>query len=177
MKKILLALVMAVSVISAKAQITMNVRAGGGYNTEKLGGTGIFQVNVPFRDGSRWTFSPSLQVDIALKLDSESGSQNILLPLYLGHKMQIGDKLLFFPKIGPAVGYDTFSDFSAFNSGPSVELAFEYKHFVVAVNGYYSIKGVGRYDDSDYYYHGSYTSRASDRPNIYSASLTLGYKF
>lgn len=90
--------------------------------------------------------------------------------------MQIGDKLLFFPKIGPAVGYDTFSDFSAFNSGPSVELAFEYKHFVVAVNGYYSIKGVGRYEDSDYN-DGSYTSRASDRPNIYSASLTLGYKF
>lgn len=177
MKKLLLALVMAVSVISAKAQTTMNVRAGYGNNTESENITGVFQVNMPFETGSKWTFSPSLQVDIALKLDSESGSQNILLPLYLGHKMQIGDKLLFFPKIGPAVGYDTFSDFSAFNSGPSVELAFEYKHFVVAVNGYYSIKGVGRYEDSDYYNGESYTSRVSDRPNIYSASLTLGYKF
>lgn len=176
MKKVLLALVMAVSVISAKAQTTMNVRAGYGNNTESENVTGVFQVNMPFETGSKWTFSPSLQVDIALKLDCESGSQNILLPLYLGHKIQLGNGL-FFPKIGPALGYDTFSDFSAFNSGPSVELAFEYKHFVVAVNGYYSIKGVGRYEDSDYYNGESYTSRVSDRPNIYSASLTLGYKF
>lgn len=170
MKKVLLALVMAVSVISAKAQTTMNVRAGYGNNTESENITGVFQVNMPFETGSKWTFSPSLQVDIALKLDSESGSQNILLPLYLGHKMQIGDKLLFFPKIGPAVGYDIFSDFSAFNYGPSVELAFEYKHFVVAANGYFSIKEVGRYEESELY-------RDSMFPNIYSASLTLGYKF
>lgn len=43
MKKILLALVMAVSVISAKAQTTMNVRAGYGYNTDKDGVTGVFR--------------------------------------------------------------------------------------------------------------------------------------
>lgn len=177
MKKVLLALVMAVSVISAKAQTTMNVRVGGGINTDADGFTGIFQVNMPFKMGSKWTFSPSLQLDMAIDPYDNKGSQNILIPLLFGYKTPIGDKLLFFPKIGPAVGYDTFSDFSAFNSGPSVELAFEYKHFVVAVNGYYSIKGVGRYEDSDYYNGESYTSRVSDRPNIYSASLTLGYKF
>ena len=169
MKKVLLALVMAVSVISAKAQITMNVRAGGGYNTDYDGVTGIFQVNMPFETGGRWTFSPSLQLDMAIGPYENEGSQNILVPLLFGYKTPIGDKLLFFPKIGPAVGYDIFSDFSAFNYGPSVELAFEYKHFVVAANGYYSVKGVGRFDESVKY--------CSMYPNIYSASLTLGYKF
>lgn len=178
MKKVLLALVMAVSVISAKAQITMNVRAGGGYNTDYDGVTGIFQVNMPFETGGRWTFSPSLQLDMAIGPYENEGSQNILVPLLFGYKTPIGDKLLFFPKIGPAVGYDIFSDFSAFNYGPSVELAFEYKHFVVAANGYFSIKEVGRHEESGNYYDGYYhTSWDSKFPNIYSASLTLGYKF
>lgn len=167
MKKVLLALVMAVSVISAKAQTTMNVRAGYGYNTDAEGFTGAFQVNMPLKMGSKWTFSPSLQVDMALRLNCEEGSQNILLPLYLGHKMKLGNGL-FFPKIGPAVGYDTYSD-RAFNYGPSVEFAFEYKHFVAAINAYSSVIEVAR----DYYYGTSETAET----NIYSASLTLGYKF
>lgn len=168
MKKVLLALVMAVSVISAKAQITMNVRAGGGFNTRVESLTGIFQVNMPLKMGSRWTFSPSLQVDMALNLDCESGSQNILLPLYLGHKIQLGNGL-FFPKIGPAVGYDVYSDDRAFNFGPSVEFAFEYKHFVAAINAYSSVIQVARD-----YYCGTFETAET---NIYSASLTLGYKF
>lgn len=155
---------MAVSVISAKAQTTMNVRAGYGYNTDADGVTGIFQVNMPFKMGSKWTFSPSLQVDMAFDCDCESGSQNILLPLYLGHKMKLGNGL-FFPKIGPAVGYDIYTDERAFNFGPSVELAFEYKHFVAAINAYYSVIQVER----DYYY--------GIDSNITTASLTLGYKF
>lgn len=178
MKKVLLALVMAVIVISAKAQTTMNVRAGYGYNTDAEGVTGIFQVNMPFKTGSRWTFSPSLQLDMAIDPYENKGSQNILIPLFFGYKTPIGDKLLFFPKIGPAVGYDTFSESSAFNYGPSVELAFEYKHFVVAANGYFSIKGVERYEDTGSFYDGYYhTSLITKHPNIYTASLTLGYKF
>ena len=168
MKKVLLALVMAVSVISAKAQTTMNVRAGGGINTDADGFTGIFQVNMPFETGSKWTFSPSLQVDMALENNCEEGSQNILLPLYLGHKMKLGNGL-FFPKIGPAVGYDIYSDERAFNFGPSVEFAFEYKHFVAAINAYYSVIEVARG-----YYSG--TSETAET-NITTASLTLGYKF
>ena len=81
MKKVLLALVMAVSVISAKAQTTMNVRAGYGYNTDKDGVTGVFQVNMPFKMGSKWTFSPSLQLDMGFRPEGGQGSQNILLPL------------------------------------------------------------------------------------------------
>ena len=170
MKKILLALVMAASVISAKAQTTMNVRVGFGSNTEWESVTGVFQVNMPFETGSKWTFSASLQLDMAIDPNEDTGSKNILFPLLFGYKTLIGNKLLFFPKIGPALGYDTFSDFRAFNYGPSVELAFEYKHFVVAANGYFSIKEVGRYKESELY-------RDSMFPNIYSASLTLGYKF
>ena len=166
MKKVLLALVMAVSVISAKAQTTMNVRAGGGYNTEKLGGTGIFQVNVPFRDGSRWTFSPSLQLDMAHNPWDDHGSQNILLPLCLGYKIKLGNGLLF-PKLGPAVGYDIFSD-SGLNTGISAECAYEYKHFVVALNGYSSFDDVYRVPDWSVW---------DGYLKIYSASLTLGYKF
>lgn len=168
MKKVLLALVMAVSVISAKAQTTMNVRAGGGFNTDEENVTGIFQVNMPFEIGSRWTFSPSLQLDMAIDPYENKGSQNILIPLLFGYKTQIGDELLFFPKIGPAVGYDIYSD-RAFNYGPSVEFAFEYKHFVAAINAYYSVIEVARG-----YYSGTHETAET---NIFTASLTLGYKF
>ena len=59
-----------------------------------------------------------------------------------------------------------------------MELAFEYKHFVVAANGYFSIKGVERYEDTGSFYDGYYhTSLITKHPNIYTASLTLGYKF
>lgn len=78
--------------------------------------------------------------------------------------MKLGNGL-FFPKIGPAVGYDIYSDDRPFNFGPSVELAFEYKHFVAAINAYCAVNEVERYD---YYYAGT---------NITTASLTLGYKF
>ena len=162
MKKVLLALVMAVSVISSKAQTTMNVRAGGGINTRREGVTGIIQVNMPFKTGSKWAFSPSLQLDMAHDAWDEYGSQNILLPLYFGYKIKLGNSLLF-PKIGPAVGYDLYSDESAFNYGPSVEFAFEYKHFVAAINAYRSVNEVER----------DYAASA----NITTASLTLGYKF
>lgn len=164
MKKVLLALVMAVSVISAKAQTTMNVRAGYGYNTDADGVTGIFQVNMPFKTGSRWTFSPSLQLDMAFTPDCGYGSQNILLPLCLGYKIKLGNGLLF-PKLGPAVGYDVFSD-SGFNVGLSAEWAYEYKHFVVALNAYSSFTEVSRYSNS-----------FDCWPKINTASLTLGYKF
>ena len=159
---------MAVSVISAKAQTTMNVRAGYGYNTDVDGVTGIFQVNMPFKTGSRWTFSPSLQLDMAHNPWDDHGSQNILLPLYLGHKMKLGNGL-FFPKIGPAVGYDIYSDDRPFNFGPSVEFAFEYKHFVAAINAYSSVIEVARD-----YYSGTFETAET---NIFTASLTLGYKF
>lgn len=164
MKKVLLALVMAVSVISAKAQTTMNVRSGYGYNTDKDGVTGVFQVNMPFKMGSKWTFSPSLQLDMGFRPEGGQGSQNILLPLCLGYKIKLGNGLLF-PKLGPAVGYDLFSSGKAFNFGPSVEFAFEYKHFVAAVNAYYSVNEVEH--DNNYY----------AETNITTASLTLGYKF
>ena len=164
MKKVLLALVIAVSVISAKAQTTMNVRAGYGYNTDADGVTGIFQVNMPFKTGNRWTFSPSLQLDMAIEPYENKGSQNILVPLLLGYKIKLGNGLLF-PKLGPAVGYDVFSD-PGFNVGISEEWAYEYKHFVVALNAYSSFTEVSRY-----------FKNFDCWPKINTASLTIGYKF
>ena len=58
---------------------------------------------------------------------------------------------MFIPKIGPAAGFC----YETFVLGPSVELAFEIKHFVIAGNGFYGLGG----------------------ENGNGFLLTLGYKF
>ena len=170
MKKLVLSFLLAIFAIGMNAQVTMNVRAGGGMNTDDWGLTGLFQVNIPFSHASNFTFSPSIQANISLPPDRAEflGSQNILLPLDIGYKIPIGLNSVFFPKIGPAIGYDIASH-SGFNIGPSVELTFEIKHFVFAVNGYYSIpEGTRRYERG---------GNDSSEGNVWNASLTFGYKF
>lgn len=170
MKKIILSLAMVFMAIAADAQVTMNVRAGGGVNTKVEGLTGLFQVNIPFGKTSPFTFSPTVQANISLDCDETDGSQNLLLPLNIGYKTSIGKNCLFFPKIGPAIGYDIYSD-DGFNAGPAVELAFELKHFVIALNGYYSITECTR----EYYSYYTYTNTKDLSP--WNVSLTFGYKF
>lgn len=176
MKKLVLSFLLCIMAIGANAQVTMNVRAGGGINTSNLGLTGLFQVNIPFKKASPFTFSPTIQYNTDFDTGNGSGSQNLLLPLNIGYKKMIGDNCIFFPKIGPAVGLDLYSD-DGFNAGPAVELAFEIKHFVVALNGYYAIEDCSR----EYYYnygygHGS-SGRSFNHVNVWNVSLTAGYKF
>lgn len=149
--------------LGAKAQVTTNVRVGGGYNTGAPCITGLFQANIPFQRGGKLTFSPSVEFDYSTHVDCD-GTRNLMLPLQLGYKVPMGNNLLFFPKVGPAVGYDISSG-DGFNVGPAAEFAFEGTHFVVAIGGYYSVKDV-EYDD--YYY---------DYKTPFNISLTLGYKF
>lgn len=167
MKKILLSLVMMLACFSAKAQITANVRAGAGYNSDNFGLNGVFQVNIPFKSGGRLTFSPSVEADIPV---GYGYSTNILLPLKIGYKIPLGKDFIFFPKIGPALGLDIDAYSDMFNVGPSLDLAFEIKHFVVGINGYVSVKEL-EYDPSDDYFD-HYGWRCP-----HNVSLTLGYKF
>ena len=153
MKKILFSLVMAFMAISANAQVTWNVRAGGGvfqtedyishYSSWRDSNTYHFyiydtyewdavpcaalalQVNIPFKRTSRFTFSPTFMAAC-------SNESRIEFPLYFGYKVPIGNRNLFFPKIGPMVGCDVCTGYAM--CGPSLELAFEIKHFIVAAN-------------------------------------------
>ncbi|MGM9679551.1 MAG: hypothetical protein ACI3X7_07260 [Bacteroidaceae bacterium] len=160
MKKIIFSLVMALMTISANAQITWNVRAGGGFldspyinldspyinNEECTFGSGCFaivlQENVPLiKRTSKFTFSPTLIADFS------SEDFQVSFPLYLGYKIRIGNRTLFFPKIGPMLGFSSY--YGDAMLGMSLESAFEIKHFIVAADfnfnfntGSYSENGV-----------------------------------
>lgn len=163
MKRILLALVMAVMTVGVNAQTTWNVRAGAGLSCDYNGDDAFapslsLQTNIPLSAASKYTVSPTLTV-----ATPDMDNVDIILPVYFGYKTILGSQTLFVPKIGPCVGYSTAN--GSFVAGPAVELAVEIKHFVIGVNGYYSLTK----EYLDYYYY--------DEFNHYGAFLTLGYKF
>lgn len=168
MKKILLSLMMAVTAIGASAQNTYNVRVGGVVMQDYYLPTVMGQANFSLKNGSLWTFSPAVQSSTDLYNISALAHFNI------GYRTIIGDHSLFVPKIGIALGYNTYdTDYEdTFLVGPSIDLAFELKHFVIGLTGFYSItkaKGdwYGSYDNPNYY----------DDAAVPMVSLTLGYTF
>ena len=168
MKKILLSLMMAVTAIGTNAQNTYNVRLGGVVMQDYYLPTVMGQANFSLKNGSLWTFSPAVQSSTDLYNISALAHFNI------GYRTIIGDHSLFVPKIGIALGYNTYdTDYEdTFLVGPSIDLAFELKHFVIGLTGFYSItkaKGdwYGSYDNPNYY----------DDAAVPMVSLTLGYTF
>ena len=207
MKKFFLSLLVALMAVSAEAQVTWNVRAGGGISSLFYDDNGItagvrfvVQSNIPFTKDGRWMFSPTFSFSIGIGGTREKRSNDFIFPLYIGYKAPIGHNVIFSPKLGPVFGFrpgkkDTEDmEFvkTGFIAGPSVELSFEIKHFVVALNGYYSFVKQKPYDGaslakvlpeelSDYrmgrlYYYFFRAEHISEYP-LYGASLTLGYTF
>lgn len=159
MKRILLALVMTVMAVGANAQTTWNVRGGAGISVDHednafLAPSLSLQTNIPLAKASKYVVSPTLAVA------APNMNIDIILPVYFGYKTLLGNQTLFVPKIGPCIGLSTTN--GSFIAGPAVELAIEVKHFVVGVNGYYSLT-----TDTDY----------GHEFNHFGAFLTLGYKF
>lgn len=135
---------MAFSAMAGHAQVTFNIRAGGGgfqvvddygYSSEGVHnlfksfypcGAIILESNISKQD-KKFTFSPSILVasDFFEALLVE-------VPLHVGYKVPMGIRSLFIPKVGPMLGYDSYS--GAFMCGLSSEFAFEIKHFILAIN-------------------------------------------
>lgn len=162
MKRILLALVMAVMTVGVNAQTTWNVRAGAGLSVNHVGDSYFtpslsLQTNIPLSAASKYVVSPTLTVA------TPDMDVDIILPIYFGYKTKLGSQTFFVPKIGPCVGISTAD--GNFIAGPAAELAVEIKHFVIGVNGYYSLT---KDDYYDLYY---------EEFNHYGAFFTLGYKF
>ena len=164
MKKFIISLLFVFVAIGAHAQVTYNVRVGGGVGTDKCGdalavAAPQIQCNIPFRKGSHFTFSPSvmLATDFCDVI-------HLVVPLTVGYKVKAGNNGIFFPKAGVAVGGELLE--GGIIIGPAVGLDYEIKHFVVGLNLYQS--GVTtEYDDYYDYYHF----------NHFGANLTVGYKF
>lgn len=139
MKKYLIILVLAFcAAVQSNAQTTWNVRAGGGlfpsvwedyWDYSSYFGFGpmvSLETNIPFAKASQWCISPSIIVATNIE-DVE-----LSLPILMGYKLPVGNSGIFIPKVGPFVGYIDDEDPVIF--GPSVELAYEYKHFITALN-------------------------------------------
>lgn len=160
MKKLFICLVIAFTAVCANAQVTWNVRAGGGIQSivddgEYFDVDDIFvptltiETNIPLKSGSAWTFSPSVSIGYALDYGIVA-----TMPLHMGYKIPIGRSTLFCPKAGAIVGYIEDA-WGSFLLGPSIEIPFEIKHFVVALNANVSVV-----EDA-----------------LFGAYLTVGYKF
>lgn len=129
------------TVITGNAQTTYNVRIGSGavpfliddaygdFETDK-GVVFAFQANIPVNTYKTLTVSPTLS-----QASCGNTGSYLSLPVYLGYKIGMGNKLLWFPKIGPMIAYEVDDDDTFY--GYSAELALEYKHFVIAANYFY----------------------------------------
>lgn len=158
MKKFFLFVVLALSVMAAQAQCTWNVRGGlglqsnyywWGVNKSVVPGAAIaIQCNIPIGKSRRHTFSPTVFSTLG-ELSSGLGL------LQYGYKIGSGLKGIFYPKIGVALGGG--SEVGSIIGG-SIELAYEYKHFIIASN-YIPANTAG----ADYCFH--------------AFGLTIGYKF
>lgn len=163
MKKFLLSLAMAITAIGASAQNTYNVRIGGTIMDEYTTLTTMTQANISLKNVGLWVFSPAVQ------FATDGDSKAIMLHANMGYRTRIGNNCLFVPKVGVAGGYFSLSDYDdAFLVGPSIDLAFELKHFVIGLTGFYSINTT----TDTYSGHGG-----DDDCNIPMVSLTLGYTF
>ena len=160
---------MAVTAIGASAQNTYNVRVGGVAIQDFYLPTVIGQANFSLKNGSLWTFSPAVQ------FSTDVNNISTLAHFNIGYRTKIGDHSLFVPKIGIALGHNTYDiDYEGtFLVGPSIDLAFELKHIVIGLTGFYSItKAKEETYYSDYYY-----SYCCDDAAVPMVSLTLGYTF
>ena len=162
MRKVLVAIALALLPAFAGAQTTWNVRGGVSLNISEMEPAIelIGEFNTPFQKGERWTFSQS--VHAFLPCPELSG---ITANSYVGYRCPIKKRVLFYPKVGFGFGYLTGWNCGGFVVGPSVELAFEIKHFIVAANFMYSPLGIHGYYDDDVY--------NTSMP----ISMTFGYKF
>lgn len=166
MKNILLSLMMAVTAIGTNAQNTYNVRLGGAIQNECTTVTTMAQANISLKNVSSWVFSPAVQISTNL-YDTAA-----MLHANMGYRTRIGDKCLFVPKVGIAGGYFSWdTDYKeGFLVGPSIDLAFELKHFVIGLTGFYSInKAEGKLSNDEKWYN--------DDAAVPMVSLALGYTF
>lgn len=163
MKKFFLFVVLALSAMAVQAQCTWNVRGGLGlrsdyyvayYNdwasneSSVFGGAIAIQCNIPISKSHKHTFSPTV-------FSTLGGYSSGLGLLQYGYKIGSGLNGIFYPKIGLAVGGG--SEVGGIVGG-SVELAYEYKHFIMALNYIPACTS-----DADGYFH--------------AFGLTAGYKF
>lgn len=144
MKKFFIITVLAIaSFSSSNAQVTWNIRVGGGliesfgycdyYWGDYVGGNeGAFvlalESNIPFKRGKAFCFSPSVIGAIG------GESQEFIFPLLVGYKLKLSQNSLLIPKVGLNVGGVIYGKTYGV-VGPSVALSFEHKHFIMGVNG------------------------------------------
>lgn len=161
MKKIIFAVFLAFMTVGANAQVTYNVRVGAGLGTNAFGdykkkSVAQIQSNIPFSIASQFVFSPSVKLE-----EDEAEFLSLYAPITLGYKLPMGGRNIFIPRVGVAVGCEL--DQGNMIIGPTVGFDFEISHFVVGVNGYYSLVEAEGECDEDF--------------NHCSINFTVGYKF
>lgn len=164
--------------ICVNAQVTHNVRVGAGLGSCYCAGcecyrefaaldfVAQYQVNIPFRRGSRFTFSPSLF--FGMTENESSVLPFCYVPLTIGYKARLGSSYnkFFFPKMGFALGFDSGTQEGGI-AGPTASFDFEISHFVIGASVYYSLI-------TEYVRYSNYSTYSYNPGGVH---ITLGYKF
>lgn len=130
------------------AQNSFDIRVGGGIGTNidyldwddwYRNHTGsqlniLLQQNISFKKGTNWYLTPSLNSSLS------DHNLDMNLNIMPGYRLKMGNKKnYFFPKLGPFAGVSEYKEGKPdFIAGVSTDLAFEFKHFVCGIDGYYS---------------------------------------
>lgn len=133
----------------------------------------LLQPNIGLGDKQKWVFAPTLQAALAFGDDL---SYQVSVPLLFGYRIKAGNRVLFVPKVGPfagiITGYKAVADLPV--AGPMLDLAFEFGHFVVGLDAYYSF--ISR--DAWFEYGDWYNSKSfSHKFNPYGMNISFGVKF
>lgn len=162
MKKLIFLMLLLCSSMAGKAQATFSVRAGyglmRGYDEVTPSSLLNFNSNIPLSRNSQWIFSAGASFEI----DSEFECFDIYAPLQFGYKSRLDGNAFFIPKFGLALGYSQYDDAGSI-LGPHAELSFEFGHFTIGIDGFYSLIENKFYED-EYY-------------TPWGAHLNIGIKF
>lgn len=166
MKKLIFLMLLLCSSLAGNAQASFSVRIGYGLRSAETPSIyANINSNISLGLGSHWIFSPS--VSFQFDPDLDEGSWDIYVPLQFGYKSRLGRTSYFIPKLGISLGYhilpsyfDSDSFYRGFGFGPHAELGFEFGHFTIGFDGFFSLFEV---------------ERGSTLP--YGAHLNIGIKF
>lgn len=154
MKKLIFLMLLLCSSLAGNAQASFSVRTGFGLETGEMPSIyANINSNISLGLASHWIFSPG----VSGQFDPNEGSWEIYVPLQFGYKSRLGRTSFFIPKFGLSLGYHTcfysYPYLECFGFGPHAELGFEFGHFTIGFDGFFSLFGQDGYDALPYGAH------------------------
>lgn len=152
MKKLILMMVMAITAITASAEVeegfAMGVRADVGMSNVTEGGSAGFSYGIGWI--AEYNFSNNFYLQSGVGLQNLAhDSENAFyaqVPIHVGYRFPVGENSIFV-QLGPSIGCGLFGSDSyfeyndRFEFGMSSRVGYEFKSFQISLGGYFGLTG------------------------------------